>query len=49
MNEDHFATTSILTEIFPEDFSDKGELTEKLETFNYIVVRKKETVLQFAH
>ena len=49
MNEDHSATASILTEIFPEDFSDEGEFKEERENFNYIVVSNKENVLQFTH
>ena len=48
-NKDHSATASILTEIFPDDFNDEGELKEELENFNYIVVSNKEMVLQFAH
>lgn len=49
VNKDHSATASILTEIFPEDFSDERELKEEIGNFNYIVVSNKEDVLQFAH
>ena len=49
VNGNHSASASILTKIFPEDFSDQGELKKELENFNYIAGSNQENVLQFTH